>query len=98
SDAPERWIDVAWERDQSDGGHIGRLRAYISHEPAALATVTNVIAKELGNINNLKIVNRSSDFFEILIDIEVRDVRHLSNIIANLRAKEVVQSVERWQT
>ena len=98
SDAPERWIDVAWERDQTDGRHIGRLRAHVSHEPAALATVTNVIAKEMGNISNLKIISRSIDFFEILIDIEVRDLRHLNNIIANLRSKEVVQSVERHQT
>jgi GTP diphosphokinase / guanosine-3',5'-bis(diphosphate) 3'-diphosphatase len=98
SDAPERWIDVAWERDQADSRHIGRLRAHVSHEPAALATVTNVIAKEMGNISNLKIINRSIDFFEILIDIEVRDLRHLNNIIANLRSKEVVQSVERHQT
>ncbi len=98
ADAPERWIDVAWEHDQIDARHIGRLRAQVSHEPAALATVTNVIAKEMGNINNLKIVNRSIDFFEILIDIEVRDLKHLNNIIANLRSKEVVQSVERYQT
>ncbi|MDE3015503.1 MAG: bifunctional (p)ppGpp synthetase/guanosine-3',5'-bis(diphosphate) 3'-pyrophosphohydrolase [Pseudomonadota bacterium] len=98
SDAPERWIDVAWEHDQTDARHIGRLRAQVSHEPAALATVTNVIAKEMGNINNLKITNRSIDFFEILIDVEVRDLKHLNNIIANLRAKEVVQSVERYQT
>jgi len=98
SDAPERWIDVAWEHDQADQRHIGRLRAQVSHEPSALATVTNVIAKETGNINNLKIINRSIDFFEILIDIEVRDLRHLNNIIANLRSKEVVQSVERYQT
>ena len=97
SDAPERWIDVAWERDQA-ATHIGRLRAHVSHEPAALATVTNVIAKEMGNISNLKIINRSIDFFEILLDIEVRDIRHLNNIIANLRSKEVVQSVERYQT
>ncbi len=98
SDAPERWIDVAWERDQNDTNHIGRIRAHVSHEPAALATVTNVIAKEMGNISNFKIVNRSIDFFEILIDIEVRDLKHLNTIIANLRAKEVVQSVERYQT
>ncbi len=98
SDAPERWIDVAWERDLAGERHIGRLRAHISHEPAALATVTNVIAKENGNINNFKIVNRSTDFFEVMIDIEVEDLRHLNNIIANLRSKEVVQSVERYQT
>ena len=98
SDAPERWIDVAWERDKTDTGHIVRLRAHLSHEPAALATITNVIAKELGNISNLKITNRSSDFFEILLDVEVRDTKHMNNIIAGLRAKEAVQSVERYQT
>ncbi|MCE2927452.1 MAG: bifunctional (p)ppGpp synthetase/guanosine-3',5'-bis(diphosphate) 3'-pyrophosphohydrolase [Rickettsiales bacterium] len=98
ADAPERWIDVAWERDNTEIAHVGRLKAHVSHEPAALATVTNVIAKEMGNINNLKIINRSSDFFEILLDIEVKDSKHLSNIIAGLRAKEVVQSVERYQT
>src|SRR5262249_20687381 len=52
SDAPERWIDVGWEHEQGDTRHIGRLRAQISHEPAALATVTNIIAKEMGNISN----------------------------------------------
>ncbi|MEQ1789995.1 MAG: ACT domain-containing protein, partial [Rickettsiales bacterium] len=69
-----------------------------SNESASLATITNVIAREDGNISNFKITNRSMDFFELLIDIDVRDVRHLNNIIANLRSKEVVQSVERWQT
>lgn len=98
SDSPERWIDVAWERDQNDASHTGRLKVSVSNEPASLATITNVIARENGNISNFKIINRSMDFFEILIDIEVRDVRHLGNIIANLRSKEVVQSVERWQT
>ena len=98
SDSPERWIDVAWEKDQADSSHIGRLKVNVSNETASLATVTNVIARENGNISNFKIINRSIDFFEILIDVEVRDVRHLGNIIANLRSKAVVQSVERWQT
>lgn len=97
SDAPERWIDVAWDLKE-ETPHIGRLRAHISHEPAALATVTQVIARELGNINNLKIAHRSTDFFEVLMDIEVRDTRHLNNIIAGLRSKECVQSVERYSS
>lgn len=97
ANTPERWIDVSWDTGGLEPSmHIGRIRAHVSHEPAALATVTNVIAKELGNINNLKIINRSSDFFEILLDIEVRNTQHLNNIIANLRSKEVVQSVDRY--
>lgn len=98
SDSPERWIDVAWEHDQSEVRHVGRIKMQVSNEPAALATVTNVIASENGNISNFKIVNRSMDFFELLIDIEVRNLRHLGNVIANLRSKEVVQNVDRWQS
>ena len=54
-----------------------------------------LLGKNGGNITNLKIVNRSTDFFEILIDVEVKDVKHLTNIIAALRATPSINSVER---
>jgi GTP pyrophosphokinase len=54
-----------------------------------------VIGKNLGNILNLKITNRSTDFFEMMIDVEVKDVKHLTNIIAALRATPAINSVER---
>ena len=47
----------------------------IANEPGSLGTLTTVIGKNGGNITNLKITNRSIDFFEILIDIEVKDVQ-----------------------
>lgn len=94
ADTPERWIDVAW--DNSTGiQHVARIKVTVSHETGGLATITEIIAKELGNITNLKILSRSTDFFELLIDIEVKDIRHLNSIIASLRSKEAVQSVER---
>ena len=37
----------------------------------------------------------SADFFEIIIDIEVRDANHLENIIAALRMESEVSSLER---
>lgn len=57
--------------------------------------MSNLIAKNDGNINNLRIVNRSPDFFEMLMDIEVKDLKHLTNIIAALRASPVINDVER---
>ena len=95
SDSPEKWIDVAWDASGQDELFIGRLKMSVSHETAALAGVANVIAKEEGNISNLKITNRSTDFFELLIDVEVKNARHLAGIINSLRQKDVVQSVER---
>ncbi len=96
ADSPERWLDVAWDASAGpDETFISRVKMTLSHETASLATVANVIAKDEGNISNLKITNRSTDFFELLIDLEVKNARHLANILASLRAKEVVQAVER---
>ncbi|HEY5597294.1 MAG TPA: RelA/SpoT AH/RIS domain-containing protein, partial [Kiloniellales bacterium] len=94
-DAPERWIDVAWEVGEGIEPHIGRLRIAIANEPGSLGSLSTIIGKNNGNISNLKITNRSIDFFEILVDVEVQDVKHLTNIIAALRAAPVITSVER---
>ncbi len=96
TDHPERWLDVAWDAEGSDAfKHVGRLRIQLVHETGALAGVMNVIAQDYGNVVNLKILNRSADLFEFMVDVEVDNVRHLNNIIAALRAKPSVQSVER---
>ena len=68
---------------------------YRGNEPGSLGALTSIIGKHQGNITNLKITNRSQDFFEILVDIEVEDVKHLTNIIAALRAAPSINSVER---
>ena len=47
------------------------------------------------NISNILFSIRKPDFFEILIDIEVRDANHLQNIIAALRMEKEVSSLER---
>ena len=93
-ETPERWLDVAWS-SEDDAVHVGRLNVTIANEPGNLGSLTTVIGKQGGNISNLKITNRSSDFFEIMIDIEVGDVKHLTTIIAALRANPVINSVER---
>jgi len=95
ADTPERWLDVAWTSKGDDAGHVGRINVTLGNEPGSLGSLTTVIGKNHGNITNLKITNRSADFFEILVDIEVTDVRHLTNIIAALRATPVINSVER---
>ncbi|HUB97870.1 MAG TPA: bifunctional (p)ppGpp synthetase/guanosine-3',5'-bis(diphosphate) 3'-pyrophosphohydrolase [Stellaceae bacterium] len=95
ADMPERWLDVAWNQGEGEHAHVGRINVTIGNEPGSLGTLTTVIGKHGGNITNLKITNRSQDFFEILVDIMVQDVRHLTTIIAALRANPVINSVDR---
>ncbi len=96
AETPERWIDVAWgDGPNSPEAHVGRLILTIQNEQGALATISNVIAKNGGDIVNLKITSRSVDFWEMLIDIYVRDNKHLKDIIAALRATSVISTVDR---
>ena len=94
-DTPERWIDLAWNVDGTEEMHTGRLRVVVANEPGSLGSLSTIIGKSQGNISNLKITNRSIDFFEMLVDVEVQDVKHLTDIIAALRAASVISSVER---
>lgn len=56
------------------------------NEAAPLAKLTNASANQDDAIANPKIVNRQEDFMGSLVDVEVRDVTHLSRVIAGLRA------------
>ena len=96
NDTPERWLDVAWDANADPHRmHVGRIETVLSNTPGSLSRLTTVIADNSANISNLKITDRSSDFYEFLVDIEVKDVAHLTGILAALRAEPAINSVER---
>jgi guanosine-3',5'-bis(diphosphate) 3'-pyrophosphohydrolase len=93
---PERWLDVRWDIDETTPQRFpARIRIDNVNEPGSLAQVATVIAEHDGNIDNISMSRRSPDFTELTIDLEVYDLKHLSAIIAQLRAKAVVARVER---
>ena len=71
------------------------LNINMENKAGSLGKVTTIIAKNNGNITNIRFNNRKKDFYETVIDIEVRDKNHLSNIIAALRLLNEVSSCER---
>ena len=71
------------------------MRVTAANKPGTLAHVASLIAGNRANISNLKFVNRQPDFFDILIDVEVNDTRHLDDIMAALSARPEIASVKR---
>lgn len=95
ADEPERWLDIAWGEEAENEMHTGRLKIMLANEPGTLAELSNLIARNNGNIANLNIVNRTVSYFEILVDVEVKDLKHLTDIIAALKASKVISYVAR---
>ena len=94
NDTPELWLDVAWERE-GPRRFLGRIDAVLSNEPGALAAVTTIIGQQGGNISNIRLTDRNTDFFSFALDLEVKDVEHMRTIIAALQANNFVERVER---
>jgi GTP pyrophosphokinase len=92
----EDWLDVTWGTHAAEGGpSVARVMVRVRNEPGALAAVMNVIANNGGNIHNMHVTNRNPLYFEFTVDIEVRDLAHLQNILGALRVNAAVESVDR---
>lgn len=93
SATPERFFEVGWEAQQV-AAHTARLSVCAANEPGVLSGITNAIAKQDGAIASLRITRRV-DECDVALEAEVRDLRHLANIMAGLRACPGVIRVDR---
>jgi GTP pyrophosphokinase len=90
------WLDVNWGTHAAEAGpSVARILVRTKNTPGSLAAAATVIGNNGGNIFNLKVAARNPLYFEFLIDIEVRDVAHLQNILGALRVNAAVESVDR---
>jgi guanosine-3',5'-bis(diphosphate) 3'-pyrophosphohydrolase len=95
-DAPERWLDVRWDADESVPRRFpARITVQSVNEPGSLAQIAQVIAEHDGNIDNIRMTRRAPDFTDVMIDLEVYDLKHLTAILAQLRAKPIIAKAER---
>jgi guanosine-3',5'-bis(diphosphate) 3'-pyrophosphohydrolase len=95
-DEPERWVDVRWDIGADhDERFPARIRVSAVNEPGSLAAIAEVIGASDGNIDNLRMIERSRDFTEMEIDLEVWDLKHINRIVRELREKPVVSNAYR---
>ena len=92
----DRWRDLRWDEDAAlFATHVARLEVTISNEPGALARLCQLIADQRANIDYLLTAERTPDFFRIVLDVEVRDVKHLDAILTVLDAQPIVSAATR---
>jgi GTP diphosphokinase / guanosine-3',5'-bis(diphosphate) 3'-diphosphatase len=94
--AEDTWRDLHWtpEAETNTLSNV-RLKATIRDAPGVLGLVCTIVGEAGGNIVNLNMHQRHSHFFDVDMDIEVKDARHLTHISAALRACPSVETVDR---
>jgi len=90
------WVDLAWTPTALNRAlATSRVMVTVENKRGVLADLCRTIAENEGDIINLRLAKRTADFFDMLFDIEVADAKHLTNILAALRAIRAVKEAER---
>ncbi len=95
-DQPERWIDVRWDIDENNKERFpARVSVTAINAPGSLADIAQVVASNDANIHTLSMVRTAPDFTEMLIDLEVWDVKHLNRLLSQLKENSSVSEARR---
>jgi len=95
-DQPERWVDVRWDIDENSKERFpARIAVTAINAPGSLAEIAQVVAVNDANIHTLSMIRTAPDFTEMLIDIEVWDLKHLNRLLAQLKANSCVSDARR---
>ncbi len=95
-DQPERWIDVRWDIDEETKERFpARISVVAINAPGSLAEIAQVIAENDANIHTLSMVRTAPDFTEMLVDLEVWDLKHLNRLLSQLKENSSVSDAKR---
>ncbi|NRA74023.1 MAG: bifunctional (p)ppGpp synthetase/guanosine-3',5'-bis(diphosphate) 3'-pyrophosphohydrolase [Rickettsiales bacterium] len=89
---PVLWIDLSWDKNVTGRIFTGSINLVLQNVVGAAAEVVLEIAKNDCNISNFRILERGHDFFEITIDVEMKGLKQLTNIISVIKSKSCVYS------
>ena len=92
---PERIIAMGWDSEVS-GDYRVRLRIVVENKPGVLATIAAAIAEADSNIENVEYQERDLNTSTLMFTIEVRNRKHLDEVMYRVRRASVVHGVYRY--
>jgi guanosine-3',5'-bis(diphosphate) 3'-pyrophosphohydrolase len=93
--SPERCIAIAWD-NEVQGDYKVELRIGVNNQPGVLAQVAAAIAEAGSNIENVEYRERDLMTASLLFTIEVRNRKHLADVMRGVRRLGVVSAVHRY--
>ena len=91
---PERCVPMAWDR-YVQGDYRAALKLDVDNKPGVLAQVAAAVAESESNIDSVEYRERDLQISVMEFGIEVRNRKHLADVIRRVRRLGVVHGVER---
>ncbi|MAY33524.1 MAG: bifunctional (p)ppGpp synthetase/guanosine-3',5'-bis(diphosphate) 3'-pyrophosphohydrolase [Rhodovulum sp.] len=96
-DETDRWIDVHWHSGKHPAIYNVTVNVTIRNDAGVLGRICTLIGEQKANISDMHFADRKSDFFRLLIDIDMRDVEHLHMVMTALEADTDVAAIDRFR-
>jgi GTP diphosphokinase / guanosine-3',5'-bis(diphosphate) 3'-diphosphatase len=93
--APERRIDVEWDKADSLASYSVRLRMEVEDRTGVLAAISSKIAGINTNIKNMEAHTDDTHHAWIDMTVEISDLKHLQKVMKSLKGVAGVLEVER---
>ena len=97
-DEPDRWIDLRWSDGHSRADHEVRIEITMANDSGVLGRICTLIGEQHANITNIDFTERKPDFYRMIVDIEVRDMEHLTHVLTAIDADSDVAKVRRYRS
>jgi guanosine-3',5'-bis(diphosphate) 3'-pyrophosphohydrolase len=92
---PERRVEIGWD-SEVQGDYRAELRVEVVNRPGVLATVSAAIAEANSNIDDVKYIERGIQAATLIFTIEVKNRKHLADVMRRIRNTKVVNGVYRY--
>lgn len=95
---PEKVFDLSWNDYNAfkDSKFSTKISVLCNYKPGALNEITSIIARENAIIEDIKVATRTIEYIEFLITINVNNIEHLNNIIADLKNTKIINTVLKY--
>ena len=93
----ENWLDLRWPKNSGSDGYSSSLLVTLLNKAGALGKICSLIGEQKANITDIKFFKDKADYYIIYIELEVRNIEHLMNILAAIIADEDVAEASRYR-
>ncbi len=75
--------------------HTVSLELTIANDAGVLGRICTLIGEQKANISDMRFLARKPDFFQLIADVDLRDLEHLHAVMLALEADSDVATIRR---
>ena len=91
----ENWLDFRWPEKFGTVGYSSSVIVTLLNKAGVLGKICSLIGEQKANITDIKVFEERADYYIIYIELDVRNIEHLMNILSAITADEDVAEASR---